>query len=82
MIMILGIALVWLVSAALAGFAAQGQGRNPVGWFIAAAALLTPLFAMLLVAVLPDLRRDRLDRDRHAELLKAIRAVPLTARNR
>jgi hypothetical protein len=43
--MILGIAFVWLVSSTLVAVAAQGRGRNPVGWFIAAAALLTPLFA-------------------------------------
>jgi len=47
--------ILWLAFAVLIGAAARTRGRNGVGWFLLAI-LLSPLFAGLILALLPDLR--------------------------
>ncbi|HYA07015.1 MAG TPA: hypothetical protein VEF90_14090 [Xanthobacteraceae bacterium] len=54
--------ILWLVFAVLIGAAARTRGRNGVGWFLLAI-LLSPLFAGLILAILPDLRTRALLED-------------------
>lgn len=53
------IILVWLVFAIVVGIAANSRGRSGFGWFILAA-IISPLIALILVLVLPNLRVEAL----------------------
>ncbi|HEX2554254.1 MAG TPA: hypothetical protein VHL98_11160 [Microvirga sp.] len=52
---LLVIIVVWLVLAALVGVAAEARGRDKFGW-MAIAAFASPLFAGLILAIMPSLK--------------------------
>lgn len=49
--------IAWLAASVLVAVAANTRGRNPIGWFLAAA-VISPLFAGLLVLALPSATFD------------------------
>lgn len=50
---------------------ASSRGRIGVGWFLLSA-IISPLLGLILVLVLPNLKSERLQRIRHAELMRAL----------
>jgi hypothetical protein len=55
------VVVIWLTFAALVGVAASSRGRLGLGWFCLAV-LLSPLVAIIVLLVLPDLElRDQLN---------------------
>src|ERR1700761_8182145 len=71
--------LAWFVGAIAVAGAAYDRGRNAFGWFLIAVLVLSPLFSLLFLAVLPDLRRERIEQERHIALLRALAAEPVEA---
>jgi hypothetical protein len=63
--------LVYLVLAFVVGVGASARDRSGAGWFLVAL-IVSPLIAGILVLLLPNRRRERLDRERHMELLGAV----------
>jgi len=63
--------LFYLVLAVVVGVAASARDRSGGGWFLLAV-ITSPLIAGVLVLLLPNRRRERLDRERHLELLRAV----------
>ena len=49
-------AFLWLVIAVVTGIVASSRGRSGFGWFILG--FLISIFALILVALLPSLKRD------------------------
>ncbi len=51
------ILLVWLIFAVIVGAGANGRGRSGFGWFLLAV-LISPLLALILLVVLPNVRDE------------------------
>jgi|EndMetStandDraft_9_1072997.scaffolds.fasta_scaffold65547_2 hypothetical protein len=68
----------WFTLAIVAGIVASSKGRNGVGWFFLSALLLSPLLGLILVACLPNLKKQAEEKRRHEELLVALRGGPIT----
>jgi hypothetical protein len=66
--------LLWLVLSGLVGMAAKERERDSMQFF-ALAFLLSPIVSAAVLALLPNLREERLAQARHVELLDALLAV-------
>jgi hypothetical protein len=51
--------ITWLIFAVVPAIAASARGRSAIGWFILSVAI-SPLIALILVLVLPNLRHEQL----------------------
>src|SRR5262249_54460057 len=49
----------WLIFAIIVGVAANARGRDGAGWFFLAV-IISPLLALILVLVIPNLRHEKL----------------------
>jgi len=66
------ILVIWLVlSASVAAFA-DSRGRNSAGWFVLGV-ITTPVIAALVLALMPDLKRDAALKEQHAQLIAAVK---------
>ncbi|MEM1450867.1 MAG: DUF4339 domain-containing protein [Planctomycetota bacterium] len=54
--------VVWAVFGAIVAVIAQSRGRTPVGWFFIG--LAAPCIGLILVIVLPDLKREQAQKER------------------
>src|SRR5690349_2510452 len=64
--------VLWILFGILVGAFASVRGRSAVGWFLVSI-VLTPLFAGILLGVLPN---QAVEQERHRELLAAAAAKP------
>jgi hypothetical protein len=62
----------WLLAACVVAVIAESRGRSGPRWFVISM-LASPLIAIILIACLPNRRRERLARHRHEELMRALR---------
>src|SRR5260370_12701663 len=53
----IGILIFWLIFAIVVGVAADARGRNGVLWFVLAA-IISPVLALILLLVQPDLKQS------------------------
>ena len=71
----MGILVVWLLFALVAGAAAAQRGRSFAGWTLVAI-FLSPLLALILLVILPNVReQEARDLRRHRELIAATEAA-------
>jgi hypothetical protein len=62
----------WLAACGLVAHVARTHGRGNARWFYLSALLLSPIFGLLIVLVLPNLRRERIEDERHQQILQAL----------
>jgi hypothetical protein len=61
----------WLIAACVIAVIAESRGRSGPRWLVISV-LASPLIAVVLVACLPNLRRERVEGHRH-KLMRALR---------
>ena len=74
-----GVLAFWVIFAIIVAVAASSRGRSAAGWFLISI-LLSPILALILVLVLPNLAAQELEeahrRRREAELATVRRVEP------
>ncbi|ADQ52826.1 hypothetical protein AsFcp4_264 [Aeromonas phage AsFcp_4] len=67
------IAIGWLVFLIVTLVLANSRGRSVLGWFIITV-FLTPLFSIILLLILPNLRKEKEEQRRHDLMMAAMLA--------
>ena len=62
---------VWIVLSVGVGVAARQRGRDNAMWFFISV-VTSPVFGLLFLLVMPNLKAMALEEQRHAELLRAL----------
>ena len=65
---------VWVAFAVIVGAAANGRGRSVAGWIVLAV-LISPLLALILLVVMPNLRDQRAREELHRTELQHLAAI-------
>jgi hypothetical protein len=66
--------VVWVIFAVIVGAAASGRGRSVAGWIVLAI-LISPLLALILLVVMPNLRDQRARDAAHGQQLQQLAAI-------
>jgi hypothetical protein len=66
--------VVWVIFAVIVGAAASGRGRSVAGWIVLSI-LISPLLALILLVVMPNLRDQRARELAHREDLQHLAAI-------
>jgi hypothetical protein len=67
--LIIPMIIAYIVLCIVVGYVAESRGRTGVGWFFLTFFLFTPIFALFVLLVARDYRREKLEAERHAEVL-------------
>ena len=66
--------IIWVIFAVIVGAAASGRGRSVAGWIVLAI-LISPLLALILLVVMPNLRDQRAREAAHGQQLEHLAAI-------
>jgi hypothetical protein len=66
--------VVWVLFAVIVGAAASGRGRSVAGWIVLSI-LISPLFALILLLVMPNLRDQRAREEAHRQQLQQLATI-------
>ena len=72
--------MLWVFLSGVLAHVAGTRGRSRTGWFFLSLLVLSPFISLIILLALPNLRRERIEVERHQEILQALanKSAPAT----
>ena len=64
--------VLWVFLSGVLADVAGTRGRSRSGWFFLSLLVLSPFISLIILLALPNLRRERIEVERHQEILQAL----------
>jgi hypothetical protein len=71
--------VLWVSLSGVLAHVAGTRGRCRTGWFLWSLLLLSPVISLIILLALPNLRRERIEDERHQEILQALANIDASA---
>ena len=64
--------VLWVFLSGVLAHVAGTRGRSRTGWFFLSLLVLSPFISLIILLALPNFRRERIEAERHQEILQAL----------